>query len=71
MITSSSIRALQGQRVRSYLSIFTFLVFAFSRGFPCSFNHIFSFRRFTLSFNFRRLFGARQLIAGVFRLPTW
>ena len=48
MITSSSFRALQGQRVRSYLSIFSFLVLAFSRGVPCSFTHIFSFRRFTL-----------------------
>ena len=48
MITSSSFRALQGQRVRSYVSIFSFLVLAFSRGVPCSFTHIFSFRRFTL-----------------------
>ena len=34
-------------------------VFAFSRGVPCSFTHICSFRRFTLCFSFRRLFGAR------------
>ena len=54
MITSSSFRALQGQRVRSYLSSFSFLVLAFSRGVPCSFTHIFSFRRFTLKFSFRR-----------------
>ena len=40
-------------------------VFAFSRGVPCSFTHICSFRRFTLSFSFRRLFGARQLTARV------
>ena len=44
---------------------FTFLVFAFSRGVPCSSTHICSFGRFTPSFSFRRLFGARQLTARV------
>ena len=46
---------------------FTFLgfAFAFSRGVPRSFTHIFSNRRFTLSLSFRRLFGARQLTARV------
>ena len=38
MIISSSFRALQGQRVRLYLSILrSLLCFAFSRGVPCSF----------------------------------
>ena len=72
MITSSSFCALQGQRVRLYLSILRSLfVFAFSRSVPCSFTHICSFRRFTLSFSFRRFFSARQLTALEFRLPTW
>ena len=66
MITSSSFRALQGQRVRLYLSILRSLFcFRFFKG--CSlfvYSH-FSFRRFTLSFSFRRLFGARQLTARV------
>ena len=46
---------------------FTFLGFAFAflRGVPCSFTPIFSFRRFTLSLSFRRLFGARQWTARV------
>ena len=66
MITSSSFRALQGQRVRLYLSLLRFLFcFRFFKGVPCSFIHIFSFRRFALCFSFRRLFGARQLTARV------
>ena len=66
MITSSSFCALQGQRVRLYLSLYVaWFGFAFSRGVPCSFTNICSFRRFTLSFSFRRLFGARQSTARV------
>ena len=68
MIISSSFRALQGQRVRSYLSILRSLFSPFQGVFVYS---LFSFRRFTLSFSFRRLSGARQLTAGVFRFPTW
>ena len=65
-MTSSSFRALQGQRVRLYLSLYVpWFGFAFSRGVPCSFTHICSFRRFTLFFSFRRLFGARQSTARV------
>ena len=56
-------------KVSEFVYIYLFYVlgfaFAFSRGVPCSFTHIFSFRRCTLSLNFRRLFGARQLIARV------
>ena len=48
-----------------YLFYVSCIVFAFSRGVPCSFTHIFSFRRFALSFSFCRLFGARQLTARV------
>ena len=66
MITSSSFRGLQGQRVRLYLSFYVpWFGFAFSRGVPCSFIHICSFRRFTLSFSFLRLLGARQSTARV------
>ena len=66
MITSSSFRALQGQRVHLYLSILCSLFcFVFLRGVPCSFTHISSFRRFPLSLSFRCLFGARQLTARV------
>ena len=65
MITSSSFRALQGQRVCLYLSILRSLFcFRFFKGcslFVCS--HLFF--RFTLSFSFRRLFGARQLTTRV------
>ena len=56
-------------KVSEFVYIYLFyvpcFVFAFSRGVPCSFTHICSFRRFTLSFSFRRLFGARQLTARV------
>ena len=68
MITSSSFRALQGlEFVYIYLFYIPCFVFDFSRGVPCSFTHIFPFRIrcFTLSFSFRRLFGARQLTARV------
>ena len=55
--------------VREFVHIYLFYVprfdFAFSRVVPCSLTHICSFRRFTLSFSFRRLFGARQLTARV------
>ena len=55
-------------KVSEFVYIYLFhvpcFVFAFSRGVPCSFTHIF-FRRFTLSFNFCRLFGAPQLTARV------
>ena len=54
-------------KVSKFVYIYLFYVlcfaFAFSRGVACSFTHIFSFRRFTLSFSFRRVFGARQLTA--------
>ena len=66
MITSSSFRAYKvSEFVYIYLFYFPCFVFAFSRGVSGSFTHIFSFRRFTLSFIFRRLFGARQLTARV------
>ena len=56
-------------KVSEFVYIYLFyvpcFVFAFPRGVPCSFTHICSFRRFTLSFSFRRLFGARQLTARV------
>ena len=63
MITSSSFRALQGQRVRLYLSILRSLFcFRFFKGvFLVRLLTFVIFRRFTLSFSFRRLFGARQL----------
>ena len=70
MIISSSFRALQGQRVRSYLSILRSLFSPF-QGVYLFVYSLFSFRGFTLSSSFRRLSGARQLTAGVFRLPTW
>ena len=61
MITSSSFRATQGQRVRLYLSILRFWVWLslFQGVFPLHLLNFFSFRRF------RRLFGARQLTARV------
>ena len=61
MITSSSFRALQGQRVRLYLSILRFwvLLSLFQGVFLVHLLKFFSFRRF------RRLFGARQLTARV------
>ena len=56
-------------KVSEFVYIYLFyvpcFVFAFSRGVPCSFTHICSFRRLTLSLSFRRLFGARQLTARV------
>ena len=48
-----------------YLFCFPWFGFAFSGVVSCSFTRICSFRRFTLSFSFRRLFGARQLTARV------
>ena len=66
MITSSSFGAYKvSEFVYIYLFYVPCFVFAFSRGVSCSFTHNFSFRRFTLSFSFRRLFGARQLTARV------
>ena len=65
MITSSSFRALQGQRVRLYLSILRSL-FCFSLFKGCSFFLYSYFYSWSLcSLSFRRLFGARQLTAGV------
>ena len=66
MISSSSFRALQGQRVRLYLSILRSLVwFRFFRGFFLFvYSHLF-FSSVTLSFSFRRLFGAGQSTARV------
>ena len=56
-------------KVSEFVCIYLFYVpwfgFAFSRGVPCSFTCICSFRRFTLSFSFRRLFGARLSTARV------
>ena len=56
-------------KVSEFVCIYLFYVpwfgLAFSRGVPCSFTCICSFRRFTLSFSFRRLFGARLSTARV------
>ena len=48
-----------------YLFCFPWFGFAFSGVVSCSFTRICSFRRFTLSFSFRRLFGAGQSTATV------
>ena len=51
MITSSSFRAYKvSEFVYIYLFYVPCFVFPFSRGVSCLFTHIFSFRRFTLSF---------------------
>ena len=56
-------------KVSEFVYIYLFCVpwfgFAFSGGVPCSFTRICSFRRFTLSFSFRRLFDAGQSTATV------
>ena len=56
-------------KVSEFVYIYLFYVpwfgFAFSGVVPCSFTRICSFRRFTLSFSFRRLFGAGQSTARV------
>ena len=52
MIISSSFRAYKiSEFVYIYLFYVPCFVFAFSRGVSCSFTHIFSSRRFTLSFS--------------------
>ena len=68
MTTSSSFRALQGQRVRFiYLFILHTLV-SLSRGVPCSFTHTnFVSLRFTLSVVYLALDSRQQ----EFCLPTW